>query len=162
LTQTVRDFGYGEALRSLTDQATRLEQLRGRAGTLLAAASLITGFLGGLALASPTLTNGVVSRPPISMWGWAAICAFCVVGVLTIAILLPYEFRFTMDPVSIVTNAEALGLSVEDIKSDLTTYHWANYNKNSRTLNLMYTAFTMALAVLLLETVFWIFDLRGS
>ena len=43
-----------------------------RAGTLVAAASLVTSFLGGQVLVKPTLANGKVATVPIGGWGWLA------------------------------------------------------------------------------------------
>jgi hypothetical protein len=159
--QTLREFGFDEALRNITDQAGVLEALRGRAGTALAAASLVTGFLGGLALASPTLASGVVSRPPIGVWGWLAISSFCAVGLMSLVILFPYRWRFTMDPTTIVTSAENDNVSLDEVKWDLTGYHWVNYQSNQKKLDRLYWAFRFALLGLLLETIFWILETSG-
>jgi hypothetical protein len=49
---------YEESVRAMNQQAGVLDNLRARAGTLIAAASLVTGFLGGQALAKPSLSSG--------------------------------------------------------------------------------------------------------
>jgi hypothetical protein len=163
LTQTVREFAYDEALRNITDQESGLEAIRGRAGTLLAATYIVTGFLGGLSLASPTITAGVVSRPPVGDWGWAAIGAFVVVSVLNLVVMLPLEtWRFRMNPVKIATDAESRELSLSEVKWDLARHHWDNYQANRRKLARLYWALIVAALGLVAETIFWILELRGE
>jgi hypothetical protein len=124
-------------------QSDLLAELRGRAGTLLAAASLVTSFLGGAVLASPTLEKGVVIRPPISSWGWLAIVAFRVIGLVTLTILWPYIWRFEMNPLAIVDAAEAASVAPADLKRDLTGYHWQNFESNQFKLDWLFWAFRL-------------------
>jgi hypothetical protein len=49
----VHELGFDLSLRSLTQQESALNELRGRTGTLLAASSLVASFLGGRAVAAP-------------------------------------------------------------------------------------------------------------
>ena len=161
LAETVRDIGYDEALRTINSQSNVLDELRGRAGTLLAAASLVTSFLGGAVLASPTLTSGVMTRPSISVWGWTAISAFCVIGAVSLIILWPYTWRFDMNPVSIITSAEAAGLNANELKLDLAGFHRNNFESNQWKLDWLFWAFRLGCAALVLEAIAWILDLRG-
>jgi hypothetical protein len=161
VAETIRDVAYDEALRSINAQAGVLDELRGRTATLLAAASLVTSFLGGVVLASPTLENGVVSRPPIGGWGWFAIGAFCAIGVLSLLIVWPYTWRFEMDPLAIATSAERAGLDDQGLKFNLIRFHQQNHNRNQWKIDGLFWAFRLACAALVLETLAWIIDLRG-
>ena len=49
---------YDESVRMLTQQGSALDNIRTRAGTLVAAASLVTTFVGAQAFAKPSLTKG--------------------------------------------------------------------------------------------------------
>jgi hypothetical protein len=161
LEPTVREFAYEEALRLVADQASLLDDLRGRAGTLLSVASLLTGFLGGLAVAAPTLEDGVLTRSPISGWGWGAIVVFAIVGGLCIVILWPWRWRLYMNPIAFAASAEEKGRSLAELKWDLARYHRRNFETNLKTLRWLFRAFRLASLLLVLETVFWVLNLTG-
>jgi hypothetical protein len=161
VADSVRDIAYEEALRNINSQAGVLSELRGRAGTLLGAASLVTSFLGGAALAGPTFERGVLTRPPIGDAGWVAIVSFCVIGAISLVILWPYVWRFDMSPVGIVTSAESQSVSAEDLKFDLTGFHQQNFESNQWKLDWLFWAFRLGSVALVVETIAWIVDLRG-
>src|SRR5947208_14203484 len=76
VADSVEAIAYEQAVRAVDGQSATLESLRGRAATMISAASLVTAFLGGLALAGPTVTNGQIVRTPLSGWSWVAVGAF--------------------------------------------------------------------------------------
>ena len=161
MAEGVVDLGYSEALRVIGAQAGVLDNLRGRAGTLLAAASLVTSFLGGTALVRPSLaTTGQVTQAPIEFWGWIAIAAFCLIGVVALLVMWPYVWRFDMDPTRFVVDAEDAGIGASELKRDLTTYHWANHGRNAVKLDWLFWAFRVGCIALVLETVSWLIELR--
>src|SRR5258708_1994102 len=82
----VGGVGCGEGSKGVESQASLLDNLRSRASTILAAASLVSSFLGGQALIKATLVNGTVSQPAIGTLGWLATAAF--VGVLIATLTL--------------------------------------------------------------------------
>jgi hypothetical protein len=85
---------YEEAKQALTNQASALDALRSRAGTLLQVTSLATAFLGSL-----IFDNGLPD-------GWAplvGIIAFLGVVLLSLLLLVPLPgWRFTASPKAIV------------------------------------------------------------
>jgi hypothetical protein len=157
----VKALGYDEAVRNITDQEGVLEALRGRGTGLLSAAALVTSFLGGLTLVAPGFTQtGAFRAAKIGFWGWAAIGSFCLVGATTIAILWPWKWTFTMNPVQFVDEAEAEQLEVDELKGQLATFHWSHWLSNQTKLDRLYVIFRVGVIALVAETVFWILDIR--
>ena len=50
--ETPHRLAYDASVRAIEDQSRVLDDLRARAGTIFAAAALVTSFLGGLGLAA--------------------------------------------------------------------------------------------------------------
>jgi hypothetical protein len=161
MADTVGKLAFDEAKRTIDRQETGLDGLRSRAGVLLSAASLVTAFLGGQALAKPSIANGAVTRPAIGAWGVVAIAAFVGVGLLTVAILWPYNWRFAMETGPILdTKAEAQPMNYEEVQEQLAGYHDKNYRLNQPKIDVLFWVFRLAALLLTLETVAWIFDLE--
>lgn len=152
----VGKLAYEEARSAISLQSTTLDGLRSRAGTLLAAASLVTSFLGGQVLAKPTLDKGLVVRAEIGTEGWVAIGFFIAVAVLTLAILWPYKWRFVMGATTILK-----GTDFEATQRELAEYHENNYDLNQAKLDRLFWCFRGACVFLAGETVAWILDLGG-
>src|SRR5438105_4214347 len=95
---TTAEIVYGESVRAIEAQESALDGLRARTGTVLAAASLTTAFLGPQALArhqSVTIIGGTQTLQPVfNLGAWIAIVAFIAVAGFTIVILLPWTWDF--------------------------------------------------------------------
>jgi hypothetical protein len=156
MAETVVNLAYEEAKSAISSQASTLDGLRSRAGTLLAAASLVTGFLGGQALVKPTFDKGVVVRADIGTEGWIAIGCFILVAVLTLVILWPYQWRFEMGAKVILK-----GDDFEGTQRELAEYHEKNWDSNKIKLDRLFSCFRWATVLLAAETVAWIIDLGG-
>jgi hypothetical protein len=154
LADSVSQLAYSEAVRAVDDQAKVLDNLRGRAGTLIAAASLVTSFLGGQVLAKPTLTNGSLVRAHIDAAGWIALGAFVLLACLMLVILLPYNWRLVMSPAVILQ-----GANFEETRVELAGYHENNYDENAKKLRPLFRVFILGCLALVVETVAWIVDL---
>jgi hypothetical protein len=76
----IYQLAYDEAKQAVAQQVGALDNLRGRAGTLLAVASLSTSFLGGIVLQD---------KAPEGWLSWAAIGAFLGAVAITLVLLLP-------------------------------------------------------------------------
>ncbi len=72
-------LAYEEALRSIDHQEATLDELRSRAGLLLAALSVVTSFLGGYAFASGGFRPAAV----------VATLAFGLAGLTLVGLLWP-------------------------------------------------------------------------
>jgi hypothetical protein len=70
------EVAYREAARALDEQLTVFDGVQTRTGTLIAAAAIVTSFLGGQAL-----TSGGPAG-----WTWIALAAFA--GLLVVALLV--------------------------------------------------------------------------
>jgi hypothetical protein len=143
------------APRMISAQAGVLDNLRARAGTLIAVASLVTSFLGGQALAKPTLTNGALVRQDIETWGVAAITAFVLVAVMALATLWPYKWRFDMSAALILSSPA----EYEPAVADLAKYHETNHASNAKTLDRLFWCLRFGCVFLVVETITWVFDL---
>jgi hypothetical protein len=159
MTKAYQEIAYDEGVRSIESQERTLEALRGRAGGVLAAASIVTSFLGGQALAKPALSGRKVVLPPIGVAGWFAIGAFVVVAVLTVAILWPYKWRFAMGASTILAHGPNMPDSLS-VYAKLAGFHHNNLKTNRAKLELLFWAFRVQCLGLLLTTTLWLVDLR--
>src|SRR4051794_15107385 len=90
------ELAYEASRHAIEDQAGVLEGLQARAGTLLAAAAVVTSFFGTQAFArAAARTKGLPSLHVISYTA-AAIALFLSVALLTLVALLPYGVRFSI------------------------------------------------------------------
>lgn len=143
---------YEEALRGIAQQQTSVEGLRARVGTLLSAASISTAFLGAQALAN---------RTP-GRWGWLAMVSFVAVVGASIAIMWPYEWIFRRSPKALLSDyiEHDQPLALAAIHRDLAIHLEDHYERNQRKLNRLLRVFEVGCAVLALEVVAWLIELR--
>ena len=155
-TETVEALAFTQAVRALDAQSTALESLRTRAATILSAAALVTAFLGGLALAGPTLQNGEVQRAELTAWSWLGISSFLAVLLLSLVMLFPYKERFVVSATRILEGAAAApAATVTDIQRDLARYLDANRTHNTKLLTRLFACFGVASIMLLVEAIAW-------
>jgi hypothetical protein len=84
MAETIANLAYDESIRAITAHAGVLDNLRARAGTLVAVASLVTSFLGGQALVKPSLDHGALVRQSLDSYAIGAIGAFVLAAVMAI------------------------------------------------------------------------------
>ena len=110
-------LAYESSVRAIEDQARVLEDLRSRSATLVAAAALVTGFLGDAAL---TRADGL---EPLS-WAGLATASFIGTALAAFVVLWPVAVGFSLSAAAIlgvvrdraaqgnpVDSTEALGAS---------------------------------------------------
>ena len=143
---------YEAAVRGAQDQAAILDGLRARAGTILAAAALVSSFLGGQALR--TVDHLVV----VSTVG-AAFGAFILSAVLTLAIVWPFEFRFVLSPRAMLQglddHSDEQNEPREFYRALALQLEW-RYDQNARKIRLLQWGFQLAIVFLVLEVGAWI------
>jgi hypothetical protein len=145
----IYQLAYEEARRRIGEQVGALDNLRGRAGTLLAVASLSTSFLGGIVLQD---------KAPEGWLSWSAIGAFVGAVVITLVLLLPRgRWVFGMSANDII-EGYAEGEHPRDLA---TTHRWlAIYlerreDENTSRLDIMHRLFTAASVLLGVEILLW-------
>jgi hypothetical protein len=87
--ETPYRLAYEASVRAIEDQARVLEDLRSRAATLVAAAALVTSFLGGTTL---TRSSAIEARS----WTGVAFAAFLLAAASSLAVLWPVRLRFSV------------------------------------------------------------------
>ena len=155
---------YEESVRAMNQQAGVLDNLRARAATLIAAASLVTGFLGGQALAKPSFSSGVVVYPPLDMWAWVAISTFLVAAACAVWVLLPHRhWVFVLGAGGMLKNAkDECGLDLDRFYRVHAAYNEENYDNNARKLRWLWAWFGVGCAALAVEAIAWLVYLRGG
>ena len=149
--ETAESVVYAEALRGIARQQTVIDALRNRAGTLFAAASLVTAFLGGQAL---------TRDPELDTLAWLAIGAFVTLFALVLAILWPWKFRFTLSPQVLIE--DHLSKSVPELHTYLAEIWDKNYDFNKTTVDKLHRLFRIACSALSVEVVAWLMRLGGG
>ena len=151
---------YDEARKAVEGQAATLDSVQTRAGTLLAAAALVSSFLGGQALGQPTVSNGHIVKTTVGLLGWLAIGTFVGVAALALAVLWPREWRFDMAAAPILDATRGTGINADDGRAQLAIYWDENYVSNKVTLDNVFWCYRGACVLLVVEAVFWILDLN--
>jgi hypothetical protein len=152
------ELAYAVSLRAIEDQATVLESLRSRAGTLFAATAIVTSFVGGGAVSRSAEHLTLVS------YASGAVALFVAVALLTLAILLPYRMRFSISAAAILTFIDDPANPVEpkEVLRELALRYEAMADINSRQLRRLGGSFQLAIVCLLGEIGFWIAPLVGG
>lgn len=143
---------YESAVRALDQQATVVESVRVRAGILLSAASVATGFLAGVAL-----DRGRALTP----WGWTAVLAFFFVGAASLWLLLPRrEWQFSPSATALVVDyLDAADVTLARAQRNLAIHMGEAEASNADELKRMFRWFEAACAILGVEVLLWIVDL---
>ena len=128
-----------------------LEGLQTRAGTLLAASSLVTSFLGGRALGSD-----------FHLWSIVVLGAFVATSLLTVGVLWPrHRWRFVVSPARLIAAARA-GSTDDDVATAheevaLRLEHMLDDNRT--TLETLFRTFRFSCVFLIVEVAAWILEL---
>ncbi|MFY9579095.1 MAG: hypothetical protein WAQ33_07200 [Gaiellaceae bacterium] len=149
-------IAYDASVRAVQDQAGVLDGLRSRAGTILAAAALVSSFLGGQALRGST-------RLELLSLTTLAIAAFVLSAVLALLILWPFEFRFSLSAAALINAVDEHeakgGMSLGELYRVLALQLEWRYDENRRMIRWLLWAFEAAIVSLILEVGLWFFVL---
>lgn len=153
MADSLEQLAYDESQRTLDTQLNTVDTLRTRAGTLLAAAALVTTFLGGQALEG---------NRAFEVFGFVAISCFVVVGALTIFVLRPIDFHLSLDAADLVRRyvdetPRQQELSV--VLRDLALHHDNSVRQNEDAVSHMALAFNVAAGFLAAEVAAWLIQL---
>jgi hypothetical protein len=151
MTEGVAGIVYEEARRGIDRQQVVVEALRSRAGTLFAAASLVTAFLGG---------EGLRGNSHPDALAWLAIVAFVALFALVFVILWPWTFRFVLSPQILIEGH--LDKDLPSLQIYLAQIWEKNYDLNRVRILQLHTVFRFACLALSVEVVAWLVSLgRG-
>jgi hypothetical protein len=147
-------LAYEAAVRAIADQASVVESLRSRAGTIFAATALVTSFLGGFALAGAAEEIEPGSRTGI------AIGIFVVLAVLTLAILWPYRLRFSISAREMLAIVDARSgdnpVTGAEAYRELALRYETMYEFNAVRVRVLLWCFRLAIVCLVAEVAMWI------
>ena len=144
-------FVYQEALRGLLQQSAAVESLHARAATLIFAASFASSLLGARAL-----------EDGVGAWDWTALGLLVAIGVLAVLLLWPYyDLTFRFDPEELLARyvdvAEPMPMAA--MHRELALRIKADWQRNGRIVRRLREALQVALVLLLLEIVAWLFSI---
>jgi hypothetical protein len=147
-------FVFAEAMRGLVQQRDAVESLRGRAGTLIFAASFASSLLGSRALADG-----------LDPWDVAALALLLAIGVLAAAMLWPYyDLTFRLDPEDLVREFVdgTRASSMSEIYRMLTPRINGFRRTNGRIVRRLREALQAALILLILNMLAWMISIAGA
>lgn len=140
---------YKEALRAIQEQQRSLDELRQRAGILVAAAPVAASLLGG-----DTLKDGVNST--MELMALAALGSGTFLALLVLRPVGGWHFYFgTKKLLDDYVEADP-PRSIDDLYRSLAVYHERNHDNNAKRLGKLYWLFTGAAFLLLLQVAAWL------
>jgi len=159
---------YAEAVRGLQEQEASVDGLRVRTGTLLAAASLITAFLGSQALAHAETVRVVAGQPLVEArfgpLSWIAVGCFIATAVLSLIVLWPWTWIFVASPTTLIEEHVEVDepSSAHALQLFLARAHEENWESNARQLQALFWLFRAATLSLAAEVFIWVLALSTS
>jgi hypothetical protein len=156
---------YGESLRAIAQQEASLDDLRSRTGTILAAASLITAFLGAQALGHDQTLRIIGGRtflePHFGALAWLAVGAFVSLAALCLLILWPWTWDFVMSATVLIEDYlnDGKGITAEELQIAIAKISEENWDANSKKLDRLFWCFRLATLCLALEVLTWLIAL---
>ena len=142
------ELAFEEAGRALDAQERAVNELRSRAGVLIAAAAITTSFFGSRAIAGDEL----------SAWVWVAVVAFMIVGGCVLTVLWPRtDWSFNASAADIIADyIEPEPVEFPRVQRDLALHRSAAYDGNARQLGRLFQVFRVGLIVLVFEVAAWL------
>ena len=139
----------------MEQQAARRDDLRARAGALVAAASVVTAFLGGQVLDGPA---------GFSVGAWVAIVSFVVLVAGSAYVLAPRPWVFVTSASDLLdeyVEGERIA-TVDDMRRDLALFLEVHYESNVGKLNGLASLLQAGCVLLIVEIAAWLVALTGS
>jgi hypothetical protein len=144
---------YDESVRAWAHQSAVLDELRSRAGTLIAAASVSSAFLGAATLRGSHSLNGS---------SVAAIVVFGVVIALCIYVLWPAkDWVFVHNAKLLLEKYMTHGVPLSEMYERMTCDNAGYRQTNAKRINYRFMAFRVACAGLGADVILWLLALTG-
>ena len=153
MDDTAHRLAYDASVRAIDDPARVLEDLRSRAATLVAAAALVTGFLGEATLTRADTITAL-------SWTGVAIAAFVATAAAAFAILWPVHVRFSVSARDILGLVEQRARASQPIVAtealgEIAPRLELMYDGNARRVRLLLSVFRAAILFLSMEVAAW-------
>ncbi|MGZ8702321.1 MAG: hypothetical protein ACXWZY_08545 [Gaiellaceae bacterium] len=139
-------LAYELSQRMLTQQEMRLDELRARTGTLLAASSVATSFLGPRAIDR----NGVDTLALLALTAFAV----SVIGSVSILILNP-RLVFGVRGTRLFEEERAREESIADVHRRLGYWLELFFDQNQATVDRLFLVYQLAAVAVLAEVILW-------
>jgi hypothetical protein len=139
-------LAYELSQRMLAQQEMRLDELRARTGTLLAASSVATSFLGPRAIDH----NGVNTLALLALTAFAV----SVIGSVSILILNP-RLVFGVRGTRLFEEERAREESIADVHRRLGYWLELFFDKNQTTVDRLFLVYQIAAVAVLVEVIVW-------
>lgn len=147
-------FVYQEAVRGLNHQQNLVEYMGSRAGSLIFATAFVNSLLGGTAL-----SNG------LGPWDWIAVMLLVALGGLIVFMLWPYHrYAFRFDPQDLLDRYVDCTppATMPAIHRALALRIKADMAANWRIIQRLRVALQLALILLMLDIVAWLFAIAWA
>jgi hypothetical protein len=155
MDETPYRLAYEASVRAIEDQARVLEGLRSRAGTMFAAAALVTTFLSS---GIPTTGGVFADFEPVSLDG-VVVGSFIATAVLTLVILWPFRFRFSVsaaDMIAILQERASNPVTATEAYQEVALRLEDLYDRNRERILPLLWCFRGAIVCLVVEVAAWI------
>jgi hypothetical protein len=146
MTTELALLAYELSQRMLAQQEMRLDELRARTGTLLAASSVATSFLGPRAIDR----NGVDTMALIALTAFAV----SVIGSVSILILNP-RLVFGVRGTRLFREEHAREESIADVHRRLGYWLELFFDQNQATVDRLFLVYQLAAVAVLAEVILW-------
>lgn len=142
-------LAFEEGGRALDAQERTVNELRSRAGVLLAAAAIVTSFFGSRAVGGSDLADA----------DWVAITAFVLVAATVLLVLWPRsDWEFNASPADVIASyiESDEPTTLLEIHRDLALHRSSSYDQNARQLKWLFRSFRLGLMALVIEVAAWL------
>jgi hypothetical protein len=151
--ESPEDLAYAESTRAIELQAGMLAELRSRCGTLIAAASLTTAFLGSAALEHQSFDT---------LAGLAVLAFLCVLGLSLWVIVPRAGWAFSLSAATLLgdwQNGRCGDLA--EMKAFVARQIETNWDANDILMRKFYIRFALATGLLGADALLWAIKLSG-
>jgi hypothetical protein len=149
-----KKLAYDESIRALSLQSVVLDDLRGRTGILLTAASLTATFIG-----SRALDDGFTT------WTRLALGFFLATGGFCLGVLWPrgqWGFAFNAKTILEGYIQQSNGATIEEMYVAFAEINQSNWEANADRLKWLFWSFRLAVLALVLQVPCWLIAIGSA
>lgn len=146
-------LAYDEGVRMLEHQRASIDEIRARAGLVLAGGAIVAAVLGAEALKT---------GEHLHWTGWAGVTSFVLLATATTAVRWPVKWGFLTSPEQLLDEYVYTddAFDVDQLRADLARKMDRRYRNNERKTDLLFLGITISLITLVGEVLFLLAQLR--